>query len=247
MAGLVSYMSSDEEDETLQHETSPTQAPGNKGLKTVAIFNESPKEVPAPTCQTPNQQEESSQPTIGPVPLGPSLPPPDSNLPPSLPSQEPSAPSSPYTSQRALIHDLTLPSIPNLTIPPSPSGSPPRITNEKFQQFLDLKRKGIHFNTKLESSTALRNPSLTDKLLSFADLSGLAQYETTLPLDLYDPSGFPEWAYREKLRRSREALVKEREGEKAGVRGVDFVSSTSTTPGGGGGLLKGEKRKGGWK
>lgn len=204
------------------------------------------------TSHSPQQHQPPSQSTIGPVPLGPSLPPTASDLPEMPPEEaDPNRPSSPYSSMRAIVHDLTLPSIPNLTIPPSPPGSPPPATNRKFQQFLDLKRKGTHFNTKLESSTALRNPSLTDKLLAFVDLTGSAQYETTLPLDLYDPSGFPKWAHRGELRKSREALVKERQGEKVASRGIDFVNSSShSTPVGGGqsagGLLKTEKRKSAW-
>ncbi|KAG6008978.1 hypothetical protein E4U21_003530 [Claviceps maximensis] len=156
------------------------------------------------------------------------------------------------------MHDLTLPSLPNLTIPSSPPGSPPPATNKKFQQFLHLKRKGTHFNMRLESSPALRNPALTDKLLSFVDLTGSAQYETTLSTDLYDPSRLPRYAHRDRLRKAREALVKERDGDRVSARGgVDFVhaSSMSTTPLGGaagaagGGLVSrgSEKRKSGWK
>ncbi|KAG5939053.1 hypothetical protein E4U53_007900 [Claviceps sorghi] len=241
MAGLVAYASSDEEDGT------------------------APQISPSKHQQTSQAQAQS---IIGPIPLGPSLPPPDANtnaLPEPLPSPSPSpsnedaaainAPSSPYSSTRALMHDLTLPSVPNLAIPSSPPGSPPPATNKKFQQFLHLKRKGTHFNTRLESSTALRNPSLTDKLLSFVDLAGPAQYETTLPRDLYDPGRLPRYAHRDKLRKAREALVKEREAEKVSARGVDFVHpSTTSTPANGDAAApagiaprEAEKRKSGWK
>ncbi|KAG6186170.1 hypothetical protein E4U36_000820 [Claviceps purpurea] len=118
------------------------------------------------------------------------------------------------------------------------SSAPNQATTKKFQQFLHLKRQGTHFNSKLESSTALRNPSLTDKLLSFVDVTGPAQYETTVSLDLYDPTSFPAYAHREKLRKNREVLVKEREGEKVTARGVDFVSASGmSTPVGGEGFV----------
>ena len=162
-------------------------------------------------------------------------------------------PQSPYSRERAIIHDLTLPSVPNLDIPPSPPGSPTPSTNKKFEQFLELKKKGIHFNSKLESSAALRNPSLTDKLMGFVEIDEREQYQTTLPADLWDPNGFPEWAFRDRLRKSRDKVVKEKEADKAsGNRsGIDFVASTTAAASATftvGGIGRGtEKRsKGGW-
>jgi hypothetical protein len=189
------------------------------------------------------------------VPLGPSLPSADAitnALPDPDESQEP--PASPYSANRALIHDLTLPSVPNLDIPPSPPGSPPLGANKKIDQFLQLKKKGVHFNSKLEQSTALRNPSLMDKLLDFVGIDEVGQYETTLPKELWDPRGFPEWAFRDKLSKSREKIAKEKEADRTGGgrTAIDFVASNSSSAGAAtgttGGLnSRGEKRKGGWK
>lgn len=186
-----------------------------------------------------------------------SLPEPDDD------SNPAAAPSSPYTTTRSLIHDLTLPSIPNFDIPPSPPGSPPpgaAATNRKFSQFLDLKKKGTHFNAKLEQSSALRNPALTDKLLQFVDvLPPLAgdgteeksmQYQTTLARDVWDPAAFPDWAFRDKLKRARDRTAKDREAARAapGRSSVEFVSgSTTAAVSGAGGLSRGEKRKSGWQ
>lgn len=161
-------------------------------------------------------------------------------------------PSSPYSANRARIHNLTLPTVPNLDIPPSPPGSPPASTNKRFEQFLQLKKKGTHFNSKLEQSTALANPSLMDKLMAFVEIEGKSQYETTLPLDLWNPRAFPDWAFADKLRKTREKVVKDRETEHAsGGRGsIDFVPSSTQASGGTsaqGGLSRGEKRKSGWK
>lgn len=192
------------------------------------------------------------------------------------------APSSPYSTNRSLLHDLTLPSIPNFDIPPSPPpGSPSAsssgaaaATSKKFEQFLQLKKKGTHFNAKLEQSAALRNPALTDKLLAFVDLaapgrggSGSAgksppdaraveQYTTTLPADVWDPGAFPDWAFRDRLRRTRETVAKEREAARSapGRSAVEFVAasgaaggasrSSTESPGSG---ARGEKRKSDWK
>jgi hypothetical protein len=156
-------------------------------------------------------------------------------------------PQSPYSANRNLIQSLTLPTVPNVDIPPSPEGSPPRGVTKKFEQFLSLKKKGTHFNAKLENSQALKNPSLMDTLLEFVQVDAAAQYETTLPTMLWNPQGFPEWASVERLKRTREKVVKEREMEQAsGTRSsVDFVpalaaASTSTPPGG---ISKGERSR----
>ncbi|OAA49246.1 HCNGP-like protein [Metarhizium rileyi] len=271
MAGLVCYASSDEEDDTSRRAQSPKMSSSSKYAGTESTTIEPSKEAPISSLpsnkSTPGQQPSQSGPTqpegpqasssqdplaqaqpqiIGPVFLGPSLPPSEAILTDLPEPPETPTPSSPYTSTRSLIHDLTLPSVPNLDIPPSPPGSPPPQTTSKFQQFLALKRQGTHFNSKLEQSAALRNPSLTDKLLSFVDLSGSAQYETTLPLGLYDPSGFPEWSYRDKLRKARESVVKEREEKTGGRSSIEFVSGSVNPPGTRGGISR-EKRKGGWK
>jgi len=160
-------------------------------------------------------------------------------------NDETMAPQSPYSANRALLRDLTLPTIPNYDIPPSPPGSPIESTNSKFKHFLELKKQGVHFNEKLAKSSALKNPSLMQKLMNFADIDEAGQYATTLAKDLWDPNGFPEYAYKEELAHSQQKIRKKREDEKAkGQReSIDFVpaaapsgepSSRSGTPGGGG-------------
>lgn len=119
---------------------------------------------------------------------------------------------------------------------------------------MQLKKKGIHFNSKLEQSPALKNPSLMDKLLDFVGIDEVGQYETTLPKELWDPRGFPEWAFRDKLSKSREKIAKEKDADRAsgGRTAIDFVPSNSASSEGATGLLggmsnRGEKRKGAWK
>jgi hypothetical protein len=117
-------------------------------------------------------------------------------------------------------------------------------TNAKFKQFLELKKQGVHFNEKLAKSSALKNPSLMQKLLDFSDIDEAGQYATTLPKDLWNPDGFPESAYKEELAKSQQRILRKKEDEK--VRGqresVEFVPaaasgeslSRSGTPGSGG-------------
>ncbi|KAF7560709.1 hypothetical protein G7046_g3418 [Stylonectria norvegica] len=262
MAALVGYASSsgeEEEEEEVKQIISP-KAPTTTITATAAkgenadIVGEdgAASKTDGATLSTPSQ---GSSAVIGPilqsaVPLGPSLPPMDE--PEIVEPDSYEAPLSPYSANRAQLRDLTLPSVPNLDIPPSPPGSPPPGVNKKFEHFLELKKNGVHFNAKLEQKAALKNPSSMDKLTGFAELDEQSQYSTTLPSDLWDPNAFPEWAFRGKLRKSREKIAKEMEtGKTGGGRtAIDFVPSTtpsSSSTLGAAGVGRGEKRKGGWK
>lgn len=175
---------------------------------------------------------ESQGPLVGPA-LGPALGPVDGadNYTASPPAgDEMSAPLSPYSSNRALVHQLTVPPLPNLDIPPEPPGEPPAGINAKFAHFLELKKKGVHFNEKLAKSSALKNPSLMQKLMDFADIDETSQFASTLPKEIWNPEAFPEWAYKEELAKSQQNILKKREEEK--VRGqresVDFVPATAS-------------------
>lgn len=151
----------------------------------------------------------------------------------------PHPPRSPYSATRALLRDLTLPAIPNLDIPPSPPGSPGPAgldaLNAKFDTFLRLKRADPaydrapqHFNARLAASASLRNPALTDKLLGFVGVGGkvgegidVDGYGTTLGKEVWDPRGFPEWAFKGVLRRTHE------EGKRGVGEKVEFVPAAS--------------------
>ncbi|KAK1711022.1 HCNGP-like protein [Colletotrichum lupini] len=274
MGGLVAYASSDEDDEVEDVKTEiadkPTSPKNNTGSNndkppsTSSAAAAAPPPTAAAAPQPPIEPQPSTEAiTIGPVqqhsvPLGPSLPPMDNQLP-NLPSgEDPSQPpASPYTASRALLRDLTLPPVPNFDIPPSPPGSPPPALSAKFTQFLDLKKKGVHFNAKLAQSAALRNPSLTDKLMSFVDLDGRAGYATTLPPALgWDPTSedlLPEWAGRTALRQSQDKV--RGAGARKGGGPVEFVpaaaagAESAASPAAGieqGGLVsRGGKRKAG--
>jgi hypothetical protein len=107
--------------------------------------------------------------------------------------------------------------------------------NAKFDTFLQLKRRATdpaHFNSRLAASSALRNPSLMDKLLGFVgietsfvegDSAAAEQYATTVGRDVWDPDGFAEWAFRGALRRAQEKEGRDRERTRG--EPVEFVSS----------------------
>lgn len=180
-----------------------------------------PLSAPVPLEQpaaTPNPVNGPSQgPTVSP-------PPPDEDAPDDVP------PGSPYTSHRALVQNLTLPTVPNFNIPPSPPGSPPQRATKKLAQFLELKKKGQHFNQRLEGSSVLRDPGHLQKLMDFAGISEEEQYASALSVDVAVPITFPEWAYVEELRASQKQILKEKEKTKSKLprEAVDFVSATKS-------------------
>ena len=144
---------------------------------------------------------------------------------------------SPYSASAALRRELTMPSVPNFEIPPSPEASAPEATEKKFAHFLKLKTQGVHFHDRLLSSSAFHNPSLMEELMEFAGISETDQYATTLPKFAADPTGYPKWAYKDELakaqekerkRREQDALGKPREFVAAVAQGE--VSSAGTTP-----------------
>ena len=137
---------------------------------------------------------------------------------------------SPYSANCAAIRNLTLPTVPNLDIPPSPAGSPPPGMDKKFEHFLELKKQGVHFNEKLAKSSALKNPSLLQKLMVSAGVDEEDQYNTTLPVEIWNPKGFPPWAYKEELAKSQQEITRKREEDSSRLQreSIGFVSATNT-------------------
>ena len=138
-----------------------------------------------------------------------------------------SAPASPHASYHATVRSLTLPAIPNLDIPRSPLGSPTPAADPRFSHFLGLKKQGIHFNTKLASSSALKNPSLLPRLMVSAGVSSEQQYTTTLPTELWDPLVFPTWAYKEELAEVQHIFLKKKEEESVRFQrdSINFIAA----------------------
>ena len=228
----VNYESSDEEEAlpatpakvSLVHVSRRTSIATNIELANVpvTVATAAAPEVlpqPAPPKATPPSPAPINGPAQGPTV---SPPPADNDIAGDVP------PGSPYTSSRAIIQNLTLPTIPNFDIPPSPPGSPPQRATKKFAQFLQLKEKGQHFNQRLESSSVLRDPGHLQKLMDFAGISEEEQYASTLPESLGVPTVFPPWAYVEELRASQKRILKAKEQEKSGAP-REFVPARSAT------------------
>lgn len=121
-----------------------------------------------------------------------------------------------------------MPPVPNFDIPDAPP--PPAQNSEEaatlaavtkqFERFLELKKQGVHFNERLQSSTSLRNPSLLPKLMAFAGIGQEDCYESTLPPEFAVPARWPEDCYVESLVRVNERREKKRAAER---ERVDFV------------------------
>ncbi|KAF2971624.1 hypothetical protein GQX73_g1952 [Xylaria multiplex] len=208
--GLVAYESSDEEEE-LKPELAPE--PPRKTEAVTADASSIPGELPpnfilytswsfysnsslgtstkeAPKIPQAEIKVDEAQAVYGPQ-IGPS----GSGFPPleedPAGAEIPLPPGSPYTAMRALSRHLTLPAVPDMDIPPSPPGSPSATTSKKFENFLELKKKGVHFNSRLADTASMKNPALADKLMAFVELDHRDQYRTTLAADLWDADAFP--------------------------------------------------------
>ncbi|GES64529.1 HCNGP-domain-containing protein [Aspergillus terreus] len=215
MLGLGAYESSDEEPE--QRQASPKNDTN--------VQQPEPATAAIPATSTVHEPEPKDTRPI-PEPTGPVLGPSHNDPQPSKPA--PARGSSPFSTSRALIQDLTLPPVPNLDIPPSPPGSPNPAANAKFAHFLSLKKQNVHFNEKLASSSSLRNPSLLQKLMEHAEIDDQAQYSTSLPLEVWDVTRLPTWGYKEELLKAQKELQYKTEEQKlAGQRDtIDFVAAT---------------------
>lgn len=103
----------------------------------------------------------------------------------------------------------------------------------KVASFRDLKNRGVHFNVKLASSSALKNPSLLPKLMVAAGLHEDEQYASSLSADLWNAAGFPEYAYKEELDKAQKELNSKNEAQSVGKQrefipaGISNVEDTS--------------------
>ncbi|KAI0424162.1 HCNGP-like protein-domain-containing protein [Xylaria sp. FL1042] len=229
MAGLVAYESSDEEEEVKPQPAQTAPEPLRRTEAATADINSIPSTTTKEALKSPQPKPKVDEaqvvygPQIGPS-SGPSFPPLEED---PAAIEVPLPPGSPYTATRALLRDLTLPAVPDMDIPPSPPGSPSAATSKKFENFLELKKKGVHFNARLAETPSMKNPALADKLMAFVELEHRDQYRTTLPADLWDPEAFPRYAYKEQLRQSQSECAQAR--ARATGAPVKFVASEAAS------------------
>src|SRR5271170_3356377 len=153
-----------------------------------------PPRPPSPTSRklspSPAQQPPSHQ--ISPSPQVIDLDTPASDGP-ELMSQ------SAYT--KTLIRQATMPILPpdleDFGIPPSPPGTPDPTVSQKLQNFRQLRDQGVYFNDRLGGNRGFRNPKLLEKLRGYAGIED--EYGSHLPTSIWNPHGFQEDQYYDKL------------------------------------------------
>jgi hypothetical protein len=237
MSGLVGYDSSSDDDTTII--PTPQTLPSLKASDVLNGGATSTGDVgPSEEQPSPAPGASSSESIIGPM-LGPA----DQSSGAAVADAFPSPIALAEMSERDAIRHLTQPTFPATSLPPSPPGSPDPAANERFRRFLDLKAKGIHFNDDLARKSSFRNPSLLSTMMSKVGIDEKAQYSTSLPLDLWDPSDFPEWAYKEGLLKSQQELQSQSDANRkmlsvTSKRTIEFTpesasagSSRKSTPG----------------
>ncbi|KAI9892807.1 MAG: hypothetical protein M1814_000966 [Vezdaea aestivalis] len=220
--GLVAYDESSEEEEIDVKEQSHvilTEGTSSSSKPGIASKVSQDRKKPNGTHTLGGDSE-----ILGPV-IGPSRPDIDYEMENSTSAT--SAPQSPYSKTRALIREVTLPTHPNLDIPPSPPGSPPAAARKKFSDFRKLKKSGSHFNQKLAQSAALKNPAFAPKLLEFAGVDEDAQWQFSLPPNLCRSVAYPPQVFKDGLAANQRRVQKENEERriKEPRTSIDFVPS----------------------
>jgi hypothetical protein len=239
MSALVGYETSSDEEEiapAVSQATSKLEAP-------VASPHEAATRRPLHHTDLKASQSAVSEiatdgPLLGPL-LGPTAPI-DGGI---MHADSPAA-ASENMSERDTIRRLTQASVPMSSIPSSPPGSPDPAANARFARFLELKAKGVHFNEDLASKSSFLNPGLLAMMMARAGIDEEDQYNSSLPIDLWNPKAFPLWAYKEQLLQSQQDIRDKDDAQKkassaAGKRTIDFApsggnsgdSSRKSTPG----------------
>lgn len=239
--GLGGYASSDEDDDSSALEVLPDPVSKQEAGSSKPWSNDSVKDKDIATKEDLDGNADAAVANYGPM-VGPSMPEQvDDNR--SVEQEEPSPDPQQHMSERETIHYLTQATYPMTSIPSSPPGSPDPAIDAKFKRFLELKSKGIHFNEDLANKSTFRNPGLQASMMARMGLEGDDQYKTSLPLDVWDPTGFPSSAYKEELLRSQHSQREQEQAAKkslsaAGKRTINFTpagtsgtSSRESTPG----------------
>lgn len=133
--------------------------------------------------------------------------------------------------EQDMLRHLTQPSHPVTSFPPEPEGQADAQVTAKIKNFLELKKKGIHFNENLADKNSFNNPNLFATLLDRLGVPPEAQYSSSLPSEVFCVDMFPSWAYKEELLRSQQQIDAQNSASKksqstAGRRTIQFTTSS---------------------
>jgi hypothetical protein len=140
-------------------------------------------------------------------------------------------------SEQDLLRHLTQASHPMTALPSSPPGSPDAQAEAKFKHFLELKKKGVHFNQDLANKSSFHNPALFTALMDRAGLERDDQYASALPISVWDPASLPAFAYKEELLKRQmqirdDEAAKKKKQSTSGKRVIEFAAATTSKSGG---------------
>lgn len=153
-----------------------------------------------------------------------------------------------FISEQDMLRQLTQPSHPVSSFPPDSEGQAETQVTEKFKNFLNLKKTGIHFNENLTDKSSFKNPNLFASLLERIGIPPEAQYSSSLPSAVFSLDNFPPWAYREELLRSQQELDAQLDANKkaqslAGKRTIQFSTASDTTSTHGGAISETQPKR----
>ena len=224
MSALVGYESSSDDEEEAANAVSPAVASVEATITLADVPTERNISDEVKVNSPRHFEGESDMLTIGPV-LGPAAP---ANG--DMVGDESSEGVTEKMSERDVIRYLTRAPVPMTSMPTSPPGSPDPAANARFARFLELKAKGVHFNEDLCKKSSFLNPGLLTTMMNRAGMDEEDQYNTSLPLELWNSKSFPEWAYKERLLRSQQEIRDNDDEQKkalsaAGKRVIEFAPS----------------------
>ncbi|CAI4223664.1 unnamed protein product [Auanema sp. JU1783] len=98
----------------------------------------------------------------------------------------------------------------NIAIPPSPEGDCDPLLEEKLAMFFRKKAQGISLNEQLQGKRQFLNPSCYESFIESFDLD---EKGSNFPAHIFDPHGFPEDCFYEKLNEEQRKLTEAKDRE----------------------------------
>jgi len=114
-----------------------------------------------------------------------------------------------------------------IEIPSAPHGRCSRDVLDQVQMLHDRMRQGQQMNALMQSRKSFRNPSIYEKLIAF---SGIDEFGTNYPSEMYDPHHWQHGSYYEQLREAQKVEMDRVEKEKRDRTKVEFVTGTVKKP-----------------
>lgn len=114
-----------------------------------------------------------------------------------------------------------------IEIPPEPRGQCPRDVVAKVALLHEKMLQGQNMNALMQSRKSFRNPSIYEKLIAF---SGIDEFGTNYPSEMYDPHKWGPTSYYEELREQQKQEMDRFEKEKRDRTKVEFVTGTVKKP-----------------